>query len=440
MKVLVLLLIFYSSFGHARLNEVKTLFRPIDEPQAQISCEKNDEDICANMINHVCKEGTFFDGSGSASSTGGLEEKKHNLKVKYKRIFKEQILKDFNASAKRDFRDLVFAGFRTDPKCSGSCELKIAESYADFFVEKNFPDSNSSIYSNFDIAFLNKLNSHPNNKQLLGLLKTRVSDDVLQKNAYKKISERIFPDVQMLISNLIKDKIKNKDLQASMIKRISSIKFKGADCNWLRSKDEGKEPSVEELFKVNAFYNPQDNSFSYCNGLLLTSDSDFQISYVIAHELAHSLDPCQLPESLKGQFQYSNPSDVQKCEREYPFPGLIECLRSKESVQAIRKNSKDVGMGKVFCNQSDQITEAFADWVGFEVVPRYISLRHSALSTLNVRTGYTNIFRNLCNNSHSGFDEHVELSRKINFLLLTQPQIRRQMKCDGPMPIGRIRC
>ncbi|MFX5555142.1 M48 family metalloprotease, partial [Acinetobacter baumannii] len=81
--------------------------------------------------------------------------------------------------------------------------------------------------------------------------------------------------------------------------KIRGIHFAGFDCNSSRDKPiapngmpDTRRGAIPVDAEPNAFYRWQDNSFTVCAGMLMSSTSEFQLAQVISHELGHSSDAC----------------------------------------------------------------------------------------------------------------------------------------------------
>jgi hypothetical protein len=215
-------------------------------------------------------------------------------------------------------------------------------------------------------------------------------------------------------------------------------------------------------------YLPTQNAFKYCSGLRIQNDSEFQMAFIMAHELTHSIDPCGIsigPEDYR--FKYTPDASREKAENEYPIPGVIKCLRSEKSIHAgffkpnqmMASGYGQVGPGggympdpsmmpptkptsklPLFCDK-DQIGESFSDWMAAEVTPEYIQKNFPKLSVDQYRNGYSNIWRGICEdevaktlNPNFGYDPHPDQVDRTNRLILAQPTIRKQMNCTKPLP------
>jgi hypothetical protein len=204
-----------------------------------------------------------------------------------------------------------------------------------------------------------------------------------------------------------------------------------------------------------------------CNQTLLQNDSEFRIIQTLAHELSHSIDPCNIEGPVGTGFQYSKPQSVGISEGEYPIPDLLSCLRDSRSVSATRqtwlrnpldkvkdsladtmvdlssaqgKPPKREGRLALLC-LGDQLPEAFATWMGSEILEQYIGTEHPAkggraLTREQLFRGYANALRSQCVESGGdgdfakswyNFTEHPSPEVQIDRIIFANPGIREQI-------------
>src|SRR5262249_12462577 len=130
----------------------------------------------------------------------------------------------------------------------------------------------------------------------------------------------------------------------------------------------------------NAFYNPYAPGIYVCGGFGVGNLSEFRLAQAIGHELAHSIDPCNLASGPRDfSFHYKGKT-LKEAQEEYPVHGLLKCLRGLRSVGALpidvtsNSQTSNPQAGKRrgsdtsddsdpppfdgFCNKSEQINEA----------------------------------------------------------------------------------
>jgi hypothetical protein len=84
-----------------------------------------------------------------------------------------------------------------------------------------------------------------------------------------------------------------------------------------------------------------------------------------------------------------------------------------------------------FCGGTDQIGEAFSDWMGTEILADYMEKNMSSLSQKKKMNGISNLSSRFCYEG-SGFDVHPDSKLRIDRLLMANPKIRDQIGCSTP--------
>ncbi len=175
--------------------------------------------------------------------------------------------------------------------------------------------------------------------------------------------------------------------------------------------------------------------------LLFTVKSKFNLAFTMAHELAHSIDPCEV-KSLKLANLESYREILQCLD-----PGLV--LTSPE-IQA-----KDL---ERVCSAQGQISELFADWVATHLVAKILAEQRS-YSKAQLRFALYNSVRDLCQDTDDDDDndENENESRsnaqateedvepflssshppnevRVNQIFARHPKIRRMLGCKDSAP------
>ncbi|QDK38191.1 hypothetical protein [Bdellovibrio sp. NC01] len=262
-----------------------------------------------------------------------------------------------------------------------------------------------------------------------------VNDNSVSTRSTKLIQDKIFPDVKSLLVKKISELPIAEDKKQLMMDKVKGIRFGGTDCSIMGV------AGVSETFMPNAFYSPTEQSFTVCKGFLGDNLSEFGMSMFIAHELAHSIDPCGLSTAPEGVgITYSSFKPLAEKEKEYPITGLISCLRSEKSMNAVHKDlppskaaeSSKESVAASMC-ENDQIGEAVADWFGTEVMAAYITKNHPNLTKTQWQNGVTNVFRTACsapNQPAALWDEHPSVPTRVNAGVLQNPIVRQKMGCS----------
>ncbi len=298
-----------------------------------------------------------------------------------------------------------------------------------------------------------------------------------------KIQNKIFPDVRDEVLAFVNDYFKplptdspdlskRKKETAEKIKAvIGKVWFRGFDCTNAQRKKES-DVYVEKRFSFsnsrvnNSFYNPEPvNGVRLCEGTVIQNPSEFKIVKTLAHEIAHSVDPCsaggmnrvvKYSEKKAGESQSAY---MNRLNQEFPFKGVLSCLRGANSVEATRVEpttlphipaqpgfgvtADDIKQMQIekdvaFCQGTDQLTEGFPDWLAAQVLPKYMKKHHPELTQDDYTKGYANAERGRC--GQKSVDSHSTNEDRINQILLNQPQIRAQMGCKHAKPDRNDAC
>ena len=206
---------------------------------------------------------------------------------------------------------------------------------------------------------------------------------------------------------------------------------------------------------INDCGNPtEDNSnyfrgtLTYCSGSFLKRKSLFAQAAVLAHELGHAFDPCE------SAFEQN------------AWKGVESCLRDPRSVGAqvwgfsdlsnfekrCEKSSQlcDLGITPACQNftlegcaskaprcNSDQITEAFADWFSAEVLAHFLASR-ADLSRLNpddFARGMKSIAKLSCGANYGEKSLYPAPQDRIERILAANPALRARIGCNEPSSV-----
>ncbi len=268
------------------------------------------------------------------------------------------------------------------------------------------------------------------------------------KEIYKSLDkslESAFKDTKEIMLSFIKNNINNLSERNKLLSRVGTIEFDGSDC----VEDFPFVSNLSVLFLRNAHYTESSNSVSYCRGMVDYGVSKYQLVSIFAHELAHSIDPCRLHRDLSDtKINDKNTSDLEK---DFPFK-VLKCLRSEESVFAYETESLGLSEEEKeipkFCHQTDQINESFCDWMGAEILYRYLKTDLSKNTKQHHYDGVASIWRYLCEGekglgaSTPGQAQktgHPATVDRLNRIFLAHPGIRREVGCK-PLDSGVEYC
>lgn len=449
--------------------------------------------LCNDLAKFACAPGSYKDGTGEIKSESEVSNFMSSYAEKLRTALRSRFDKLLNDPASSYFKDVALAGLglKNSPQCTSSEPSEIAS------CRKNLLDGLTTLAQKYSLGPLmprTGLERQGNLKELYYIIRNnqyqkvilelndQVQKDLGNPEMAKKIQDKIFPKIKDLIIARLRQLSIPDEQRRLMINKVNSISFEGTNCEELGGQDgrgRSNGEAVSSLLVPNAFYDPLRIIFKLCSGYLLQSTSEFQIATTIAHELSHSIDPCNVAWGPADMgFKYSTQTDLKKMEREYPIKNVIQCLRDKRSIGARHFSSDDKdsddssecpscsassmrkldmnnlmpqsgrvgenGGGSMPKNQSpkkvsfcqdDQIGESFSDWMAAEVLPTYMEQNHK-LTTQQYRNGYANARRIACSVQADDEDRgvHPPSENRINKIILVNPKVRAQMGCPSKHP------
>jgi hypothetical protein len=418
--------------------------------------------LCDDLAKFACAPGRYDDGTGVVKSESEVREQLRTFADNTRASLHDDVLHMIRQPSSEFFRDnaLSVFGLKDSPTCQrvsadaslpSACEDNLVEGLVELLQQQTMGSlvGNNGINRKGNTTDLQYVLRDQNFVKLYNRIQSRADNELIDHQLVNKIRDQIFPEVKALIMERIGELKIPDDKKRFMISKINGIQFQGVDCTAIADDD---ETHIDVLLESNAFYSPSSNTFRFCNGYVLQSTSVFQIVTSIAHELTHSLDPCNINRGPQDVgFHYTNSDDLKKSEAENPFSNVVQCLRSPDSIHAVNllieypklaselapkptAGSEPAPPLKPSLCSYDQITESFPDWMAGEVLPRYIE-RHYQLTQEQYQTGYGNTRRLICgdqktNPNHP--DPHPLIKDRINRIFLPNPHIRAQLGCTAP--------
>ena len=441
--------------------------------------------LCNDLARYSCAPGSYKDQTGTIKSSSEIQKFMSSYAEKSRSQLNEKFKKILADPENSYFKELAVAGLglKNSPQCASSnpgdistCRENLIDGLTMLVQRQTLSPlmPAESLYRMSGISDTGYILQNEVYKGIVKGLNNQAQSDLSNPEVEKKIKEKIFPSIKVLIVERLNQLTIPDEQKKFMINKIKSIQFAGTNCAEVGNKGAGSgSQTVASLLIPNAFYFQGSNTFRYCSGFLLQSTSEFDIARTIAHELSHSIDPCNLSIGPSDMgFKYKNSDDLHKMEQEFPLKNVISCLRDPRSVEAKnfdekQRNSNQYGYGNYpppngssyptlpstggvgmvqgqltqpklsFCDR-DQITESFADWMGAEVLPQYIEKNYK-LTAEQYREGYANVFRVSCwvspeISDYNNTDTHPTAEKRINRILLVNPKIRTQMGCPANHP------
>lgn len=144
--------------------------------------------------------------------------------------------------------------------------------------------------------------------------------------------------------------------------------------------------------------------------LLFTVRSQFNLAFTLTHELAHSIDPCELR---------SDKIDI------LSYHGLAECFGSPVDTLATE------------CSNKGKLSEVFADWAATHVVAEILSESAQKFTPTQVRSAVFNTVRDLCRDDEDDqadvdaglASSHPNVAYRVNRIFAQHPRIRKLLGC-----------
>ncbi len=423
--------------------------------------------ICEDLARASCAPGRYDDGTGVVRSEREVADQLSQYAQNLKPNIDAQVLQLIRSREGQYFKQKAMGALglselpvcqSTQPQMRQQCEQNIVEGVSELIQNSTIKSlvRNTVLprYGNLeDLAFIAR---DENYLKIVANVNTKIETDLVDKAQLDEIKNKTFPDVKKeVIARLRELNIPSEQLNF-MITKINAISFEGSNCP---GDEKDKKDFISNLLTSNAYYSPAQNSIKVCAGYLLQSTSAFHIVNTLAHEIAHSIDPCNIDRGPQGVgFHYSAKNNVVKSEQEYPVSKVIQCLRAPTSVAArnfqLEENERIqqqlalqaqqmeqmrqmqlqraqaatvsgtggsvtaglMGMPSPYALggalggfggaappvikpvnfcDKDQIGESFADWVSAETLPRFIKKNYN-LSTEQYQTGYSNVKRLAC--------------------------------------------
>jgi hypothetical protein len=147
---------------------------------------------------------------------------------------------------------------------------------------------------------------------------------------------------------------------------------------------------------------------------LFTAKSWFNIVFTFGHELGHSIDPCEI-----RQARLSYPA----------YDRLTACFLRTGIVKTTNLRSE--------CQENDQLSEAFADWVGAQVSSEALKNFSNEFHGTQLINATENGVRDLCEQEDETDDEldvdtHPSPRVRIGRIYGGNPGIRNILGCEKP--------
>ena len=373
--------------------------------------------VCTNLSAQTCAEGERNDGTGVSL----LADSKEFVRQEFKRMeplmnetFGAMLNTPQGAKLKTLAADACRLGAAPTSSQLVACFGRLYRTTEENPQLGNLYDENSSEAKLFNAEFALQLVQEPTYLKAANEVSRRNLITIPQ-DLVTKIEKQIFPDVQEILKKRISRLPIDEQTRAALTKKISTIKFGGIQCqpdSFLDGTIINYSTRLGESLFPNAHYDNNQNRFEICPAFLRYTTSEFDLAATIAHELAHSIDPCRMgggPMEISKR-SIANAKSDKEIENEYLRKNFISCFRSPASIGAkefrpidppVEGADEDMIADDLnrLCHD-DQINETISDWFAAEALAEYIPMRNARvrppLTEAQVRTGVSNVYRTFC--------------------------------------------
>ncbi|MEO5970585.1 MAG: hypothetical protein ABIQ95_11710 [Bdellovibrionia bacterium] len=154
---------------------------------------------------------------------------------------------------------------------------------------------------------------------------------------------------------------------------------------------------------------------------IFVAKSWFNIVFTLAHELAHSIDPCEI-RSVRLSFP--------------AYDQLIGCFLQNGLI-ATRNNRSE-------CGANDQLSETFADWLAVQITANALKHFSTEFRGPQIIDAARNSVKDLCEQETEtndiGTEFHPSPSVRISKIFGNNPAIRSLLGCESEPVVGPAYC
>lgn len=276
-----------------------------------------------------------------------------------------------------------------------------------------------------------------------GIVRSNLEGEQLAANLYQKLLE-LHPDWeseqidQKFIEQVYTQKVRNRVgsayqwVQATLIKMIERQPeriFTAQEKEQLKLRlmrtaldlPTSESPYLDEpdlLTKSDAFYESLANHqmrLRIGGAYPLSVTSWFNLVFTIAHELAHSIDPCE----------------VRLVHLSYPAYDRLGACFMRQGLIATRQDRSE-------CVHQDQLSETFADWMAVQVSVEALHQFGTEFKGPQLLSAVINSVNDLCEEDTSLYEENIDFHPparvRINQIFGKNPKIRKILGCELETP------
>ncbi|MCB0394726.1 MAG: hypothetical protein KDD25_09205, partial [Bdellovibrionales bacterium] len=305
---------------------------------------------------------------------------------------------------------------------------------------------------------LDQLETNPRFVQISNATRAGFFDRISSR--HKSSLEKDLEIAKSLAVSKIDEFVSDPKIREALLKKIRKIELGNLDCSEpLTENADREELKGDPMLREAAFF--YQDKVHFCPGHLALQNSQFSLVRVIAHEIAHSFDPCSLltDSDYSGLFKTEGVSESELL-AQLPFAGVSQCLESKGIADTTGLHSAINLTNPLFSNwnESDikdrlcigtQINEAFSDWFSTETSSEAIEWaakrgKDSTQPPANltpikgekeIRAASVNSTRAICArdmlDTWWSSNEHPNEETRINRIFLAHPKFRQTFHCES---------
>lgn len=411
---------------------------------------------CQDLTEFTCVPGDHDDGTAVVRTPemfpvnpdfqNRISQVKSSLTKKFAAFFERGVEYDFAAELTRTSQ-MPECARRPGQRPSDSCRIRTAEALSDLIIGW-FSFSAATRDKSFQFSELILLLQRPGYYQIIQQQEEE-NLRIFPPTEFEQRMPELFAQAKKLAFENIDSWPIPEEKRIILRERIERTTFGRDGCGG---------QNLPALFTENATYMPLTDEIEFCRGFSSgrnSNESEFKFIHNIAHELAHSIDPCVITEfgPPKHRLEFQEAINLQELATQFYAPSVLQCLMS----------SLDVSTGSSFPNEDyfeesggeiedfdhprqnpvwsfcghPKLNELFCDWFATEVLNKYLKSREPQLNAEQIKTGLSNVWRTSCHpilGLSLGSDIHPPTHLRLNNILLSHPNIRQQMGCSSQAP------
>lgn len=400
---------------------------------------------CTDLYDMACPRSDAAEESGTFEQPSTYSAVQSEIKKNRDRLL-PRLLGQIGRPENSRFRNTAIKALNLDdsmPACKSTaphdiraCNTKIAEGVLDLAALEMSQYYEPENEVKVDLWNINALTTSQIFKEIKEDLSGSINASLDTDRRETRVSTVLLPKTKQRVVAILNRLNIPQDKKAKMIARVNGIKFGGSDCDGPTTTGAG---NLQESLTPQAYLDIGSDKLFVCRALLTSSFDEKTLMFVLAHEVAHSIDPCSLSEKNNHLVIEYPGRNLDDAETAYPIGNLLRCLRHSDSVGAYRSEDvmslairKVFGDSKVFCTV-DEIGETVPDWFATEALALYMKDNPSREDSPTGRAyDIAQAAAPLCYvGPHRANGIHPRPIVRINRMLLQQPQLRQIMGCTS---------